>query len=115
MVILTIFIFGCTNTTKIPDDILSKQKMQAILWDMIQAERFSALPSQKDSSLKNSQDEKFKLYEQVFYIHKVSKDDFVKSYRYYLSRPDIARVIFDSIAVRAERQKANNYKAAPVK
>ena len=115
MAIVTIFIFGCTNTTKIPKGILSKQKMQVVLWDIIQAERFSALYLLKDSASNNSQIEKFKLYDQIFYIHKVSRDDFVKSYKYYLSRPDIAKIIFDSIAVRSERQRINNYKAAPVK
>lgn len=89
--------------------------MQIVLWDIIQAERFSVLFLLKDSAKMNVQLEKFKLYEQVFAIHKISKDDFIKSYKYYLSRPDISKVIFDSIAVKAERQKLDNYKLTPVK
>ena len=112
---LMIFIFGCTNTTKIPKDILSKKKMEVVLWDVIRAERFSTFFLLKDSASRNIQSDKFKLYDQVFSVHKVSKDDFIKSYKYYLSRPDIAKEIFDSIAVKAERQKTESYKSGPPK
>lgn len=115
LAIVSAFIFSCTNTTKIPNDILPKQKMQVVLWDIIQAERFSAMFLLKDSSSKNIQLEKFKLYDQIFYLHKVSKEDFIKSYKYYLSRPDLAKVIFDSISVKADRQREDSYKSAPVK
>ena len=113
--LMTFIVFGCSKANKAPDDILSKQKMEVVLWDIIQAERFSVLYLLKDSSSKNVQLEKFRLYDQVFNLHKVSKDDFIKSYKYYLGRPDIAKVIFDSIAVKAERQKADSYKSAPLK
>ena len=114
-VIVTIFLTGCTNTTKVPDDILPRKKMEVILWDMIQADRFNALFQIKDSASKNIELEKFKLYEQVFAIHKTSKDDFIKSYKYYLSRPDMAKVMFDSMTAKAERLKADNYRPVPLK
>jgi Domain of unknown function (DUF4296) len=112
LTVITILFFSCTNTTKVPKDVLPKKKMERVLWDIIQAERFSYLYLQKDSTLRNVQLQKFKFYDQIFAMHKVSKDDFVSSYKYYLSRPDLAKPIFDSIAARAERQKSINYKAA---
>jgi len=112
---ITGFIFGCTNNNKIPENILSSQKMERVLWDMIQADRFSALFLRKDSATKNVNLETLKLYEQVFQIHKVSRDNFVRSYKYYLSRPDLSKVIFDSISVKAERQKVNLYKTDSIK
>ena len=115
IILLTIFLTGCTNTTKVPDDIISKRKMEVILWDMIQAERFNALFQIKDSASKNIELEKFKLYDQVFAMHKTSKDDFIKSYKYYLSRPDMAKVILDSMTAKAERLKADNYRRVPIK
>ncbi|HET9277018.1 MAG TPA: DUF4296 domain-containing protein [Flavitalea sp.] len=115
VVMVTIFLTGCTNTTKVPDDILPRKKMEVILWDMIQADRFNALFQLKDSASKNVELEKFKLYEQVFAIHKTSKDDFIKSYKYYLSRPDMAKVMFDSMTAKAERLKADNYRPVPLK
>ena len=89
--------------------------MELVLWDIIQAERFSALFILKDSSTKNVELERFKLYDQVFSMHKVSREKFVESYKYYLRRPDIAKVIFDSMAVKAERQKSNNYRSDTLK
>lgn len=113
--LIIIFTAGCTDTTKVPANILAQNKMELVLWDMLLAERFSVLYQLKDSATKNVQLQKFELYDQVFAIHKISKDDFLKSYKYYLGRPDISKVMFDSISVRAERQKVNNYKRAPVK
>ena len=113
--VLIVFFFSCTNTTKVPNNILSKKKMELVLWDVIQAERFSALYLLKDSTKRNVELEKFKLYDQVFSLHKISREKFVESYKYYLSRPDIAKVIFDSITVKAERQKEASYRSDTAK
>jgi hypothetical protein len=109
---LVVFLLSCTNTTKTPPGIIAKQKMELILWDLIQADRFSTLFLARDSAKVNINLENIKLYQQIFDIHKISKDDFIKSYEFYLGRPDITKVIFDSIAVKAERQRANIYKPA---
>ena len=114
-VVLLFYLFSCTNAAKVPKDILSKNKMELVLWDIIQAERFSALFILKDSSTKNVELERFKLYDQIFSMHQVSREKFVESYKYYLRRPDIAKVIFDSMAVKAERQKTNNYRGDTLK
>ena len=111
---LVVFTIACTNTTKAPKDVISKQKMEDILWDLIQADRFSTLFLARDSAEVNINLENIKLYQRVFQIHKISKDDFIKSYKFYLSRPDITKVIFDSIAVKAERQRPDMYKPAAV-
>jgi hypothetical protein len=113
IVVLLGITIACTNTKKTPENILPKQKMQSVLWDMIQADRFSVLFVAKDSAKKNLQTENLKSYEKVFQIHQISKDEFVKSYKYYLTRPDLAKLIFDSIATKAERERANVYKTTP--
>jgi hypothetical protein len=109
LVILFIVLNGCSNKDSAPGDIISKEKMEAVLWDIVQAERFTATYLTKDSS-KNIQLENFKLYDQIFSIHQVKKDEFIKSYEFYLSRPDIARVLFDSLAARANRVREDMYK-----
>lgn len=115
LVIAVIFVVACTNTTKIPEHVLPQQKMEGVLWDMIQAERFSTLFLFKDSAKIDLTVEKFNLYEKVFQIHNVSKDQFINSYRFYLSRPDLAKVMFDSISAKAERIKNDRYKPVPTK
>lgn len=94
---------SCTDKDKIPAGVLPKDKMEKVLWDMIQAERY------RDTFVRDSANdlkkETFKLYAQVFEIHQISKDEFVKSYKFYMSRPDIARAMFDSLATRANRRR----------
>ncbi|THU31972.1 DUF4296 domain-containing protein [Niastella caeni] len=115
LVCLSAFVFclvSCTDKDKIPKGVLPKEKMQKVLWDMIQAERFRETFI-KDSS-QDLKAETFKLYAQVFEIHKVTKDEFVKSYKFYMSRPDIARDMFDSLATQANRRREELYKAKPL-
>lgn len=105
-------LISCTDKDKIPAGVLPKDKMQKVLWDVIQAERFRETFI-RDSS-KDLKAETFKLYAQVFEIHKVSKDEFVKSYKFYMSRPDIARDMFDSLASKANRVREDMYKPKPI-
>ena len=101
---------SCSKKNTIPSGIIGKDKMENILWDMIQADRFAAQYLVKDSLAIDLKKETFLLYDQVFQLNKVTKEEFVKSYNYYLSRPDITRVIFDSLATRANRRKDEVYK-----
>jgi len=105
-------LISCTDKDKIPAGVLPKDKMQKVLWDVIQAERYRETFI-RDSS-KDLKAETFKLYAQVFEIHKVSKDEFVKSYKFYMSRPDIARDMFDSLASKANRVREEIYKPKPI-
>lgn len=100
---------SCTNTAKIPPDIIPKERMENILWDMILADRFSSQFLLKDSLTKDIKLETFKLYEQVFQLNNTTKVAFVKSYKYYLNRPDITRIIFDSLAARGNRKRDTLY------
>jgi hypothetical protein len=106
------FLVCCTDKDKIPAGVLGKEKMEMVLWDMIQAERYRET-FVHDSS-KDLKAETFKLYAQVFEIHKISKDEFIKSCKFYMSRPDIARGLFDSLATKATRRREEMYKPKPI-
>lgn len=108
-IIIFCFGAGCTNQYKVPADILSREKMEAVLWDMIVADRYSSAILIKDTT-KNIREETFKMYEQVFSIHKVSQQQFVKSFKWYLERPDIAQVMLDSLAAGANRRREEMYR-----
>lgn len=115
LVCLSAFVWcliSCTDKDKIPAGVLPKDKMQKVLWDVIQAERYRETFI-KDSS-KDLKAETFKLYAQVFEIHKVTKEEFAKSYKFYMSRPDIARDMFDSLATQANRRREEMYKPKPL-
>lgn len=104
--LLLLLVLGCTNPQRVPSGIYPKEKMEAILWDMLLADRFSAQYLLKDSLKINVRDTTFKLYDQVFQVHKTTKEEFLKSYKFYLSRPDITKVMLDSLAARSNRNRS---------
>lgn len=103
--VLLVVVVACTNTQRVPSDIYPKEKMEAILWDMLLADRYSAQYLLKDSLKINVRDTTFKLYDQVFQVHRTTKEEFLKSYKFYLSRPDITKVMLDSLAARSNRSR----------
>src|SRR5690606_39128821 len=54
--------------------------------------------------------ETFLYYQKVFQLHGISHEEFLKSYDFYLGRPDILKVMFDSISAQAERSRGQLYK-----
>jgi hypothetical protein len=88
--------------------------MENILWDMIQADQFSAMYLVKDSAHLNIKTENLRLYQEVFRLHQVSREDFRKSFQYYQDRPDLIKTVFDSLLSRGNRLRTESYnKPAP--
>jgi hypothetical protein len=104
---LTFFI-SCGNKNKIPEGVLKPGKMQSVLWDVIKADAFTAEIIRKDSSKKTA-DVNLKLQQEIFTIHKITRNDFYKSYDYYKENPGKLKVIMDSMIIQAERNKARNF------
>lgn len=105
-----LMLVACTNKNKIPSDVLSYDEMEKVMWDMIQADRFSSQFLERDSvARKNIKTENLKLYEKVFQLHQITRDEFVHSFNFYLSRPDLNKVLFDTLSARANRRRAEVY------
>lgn len=105
--IATLFIvicFGCTNKTKVPKDILSKDQMRDVMWDLMQADVYAQSYIARDT-LKNLKKERTILFQQVFDLHKISRQEFNKSLDYYMGRPDLTQTIFDTLAARQARHR----------
>ncbi|RYY23487.1 MAG: DUF4296 domain-containing protein [Chitinophagaceae bacterium] len=114
IIILIFLAIACTDKTSVPSGIIGKDKMGNVLLDMIVADRYSTQFLTKDSAKINVEEETFRLYSQVFSIHNISREDFVKSYKFYLSRPDLSKVLFDSVTARANRVKDASYQPKDV-
>jgi hypothetical protein len=91
------FAISCTNKKKIPKDILQQQKMQAVLWDMISAGEFLSTFVLNKDSLVNKDSTSLKIYGQVFQVHRITKEQFEKSYSYYRDHPELIKEIVDSL------------------
>ena len=97
--VLQIFLFfsGCSGKKKIPGDILSKEKMQEVIWDMIRADEFVTIFIWKNDSAINRLAESSQLYDQVFSIHDITKVQFQKSLAFYRNHQDQLKIIIDSL------------------
>lgn len=91
---------SCVRKKKIPKDILPSPKMEAILWDMISAGEFlSAFVLTQDTSV-NKDSASLKVYGQVFQVHRITMEQFDKSFSYYRDHPELMKVIVDSLSGR---------------
>ncbi|MDB5203385.1 MAG: hypothetical protein JWQ27_2794 [Ferruginibacter sp.] len=97
------FLYSCGNSR--PSGVLAEDKMQEVLWDYVQADVFAKDFISKDSAL-NDTAENIKLQKQVFAAHKITREQFYKSYEYYLHHDNDMKVMLDSLLARQTRKKA---------
>jgi hypothetical protein len=107
-VLLVSLLAACANSDSIPGNVISKQKMETIIWQLVQSDEYVNIRSAKDTTKKIST-EKMKIYQQVFDLNGVSLAEFKKSYLFYMEHPNISKEMFDSISVRANRQHMDIY------
>jgi hypothetical protein len=108
MLMILAMALGCSDKNRVPSGVLPRQKMEDVLWDMIQADQYSSFLT-KDSAHIHLKEERLRLYEQVFLLHGVSRDQFRKSYDYYMAHPDLTQTLFDSLQAKGNRMRAESY------
>ena len=100
---------GCSDKNGVPGGILPRDKMEQVMWDMAQADQYAALYLAKDSAHIDRKAETMRLYEEVFRLHQVTREEFRKSYRYYLDHPALNQILFDSVIARGVRARSEMY------
>jgi hypothetical protein len=71
------------------------------------------LSKRKDSFRLSLKMKDLGLYQQVFQLHHVSRDDFRKSFQFYLDHPDITKTLIDSVLARGNRLRMESYTTPP--
>ena|SRR5436190_4154245 len=105
-IFLSISVFGCTRNDKIPKEIILQNEMRKIMWDLMRADAYVSDFIMKDSS-RDRKAESDTLYEKIFDIHSTTQETFKKSIAFYESRPDLLKVITDSL--RIDEKNAQQY------
>ena len=100
---------ACSDDKRVPADILPIDKMEQVMWDMTEADQYATVYVAKDSQHIDRKSETMRLYEEVFRLHDVSREQFRKSYRYYLDHPALNQELFDSIMARGVRARTEMY------
>ncbi len=107
LVILALF-FSCKSRDSIPEGVLGTQKMEKVMTDMLMSESFAESYLLLDTTKKR--DEWFTgELNKVLAIQDVTQDQFRKSLNYYKTRPDLFKVIIDTINARALRNRDRVY------
>jgi len=98
---------SCSDKNSVPAGVMPHEKMEAVMWDVIQSEQYSAAYLAKDSA--HLKLENLRLYDEVFRLHQISREEFRKSYQYYMGRADLAQVLFDSLLAKGNRLRTESY------
>lgn len=100
---------GCSDKNNVPGGVLPVEKMTQVMWDMAQADQLAAMNAAKDSTHGVRKEETMRLYEEVFRLHDVTREEFRKSYQYYLDHPALNQTLFDSVMARGTRARTELY------
>ena len=98
---------------KSSNDVLPKQKMEKVLWDVAQSGEFLngyvyfKHPEQNRAAVNDA------MLERVLKIHKVSKQQFLNTLEHYRKRPDEFKVVVDSIIIKQKRLTNSDTLSSP--
>ena len=90
-------------------EVLPFDTIKVVMWDLLNAEEFNNILIIKDSTLKKTKNN-LKLYQQVFFMHHLSKEQFYYSYQFYEQHPDQFKTLMDSVSSYGPRQRVTNNK-----
>lgn len=110
--VIFFFLWSC-STEKVPKDILPPEEMQAILYDVIRADELVDFSAFQDSTYRKFS-KRAALYDSVLTLHKISKENFQKSFQYYQGRPDLLRTMLDSLQSKVQIPADTSRKVKPV-
>ncbi len=109
MILLTVcVVLSCKDNNRVPKNIIQPDEMGKVLFALNMAEEFVNAYVAKDS-FRNKEQELQKEYQKVFLLYKVTKEDFEKSYEFYKIRPDIFKVMLDTLDARGQRRRVELY------
>jgi hypothetical protein len=106
--LILVVLASCTNRKKIPSGIIRQEMMGEILWDMALAEEYTINYLIKDT-LVTKEEKVTAEFEKILAIHSVSQEKFRKSLGFYKSRPDLMKVMMDTLHNRSQRNREQIY------
>lgn len=95
---------SCSRSREVPSDLIQKDRMGRILYDIglaeasVETEYYRDSSRNKDSLLRAQLDK-------VMAIHGTSRGDFRRSYDFYKRNPHIFKEVVDTLQARAQRNQ----------
>lgn len=110
IIALLLFCSSCNNKAEVPEGILPTEKMEQILLDMVRADEIINRQIYVDSVYK-TMGGRTRIYQDVFTKHKLTREQFQKSLNFYQNRPDLLKIVLDSMqseVKRAEQKRTDS-------
>lgn len=107
IIAISLFAIACSGDD-VPANLIPIDKMKTITWDMMRAGELAQDLYAKDTITINQKT--IMLYQQVFAVHGISKEDFYQSAKYYQAHPDLNEILVDSISAYSSRRRLELYK-----
>ena len=108
LVFLSLSLWSCSGAGFNSVDVIGKDRMANILYDIALAEAFVETYQLKDSSL-NKDSTLQKEIDLVLKYHGVEPVRFSKSYQFYQQHPKDFKILIDTANARAIRNRENSY------
>ena len=86
---------------KIPKEVLPPEKMGAVWYDVILADELTDFSSLTDSTFRKFS-KRTALYDSIFHIHAITKEQYRKSEKFYQDRPDLLKKILADMQKRVD-------------
>ena len=102
ILLIALFLMSCSKK----EDIIPPDKMEHILWDYVQADVYTNEFLKKDTCINiNADSNHLVILKGIFERHHTNKEDFYRSYTYYLKNPDLLTPVLDSIVAKQTRSR----------
>jgi hypothetical protein len=95
-----LFIVACSSKNKVPKNILPKQQMEDVLWDLLRGGEFLEIYRLPRDSSSDKKAIAQGWYDEIFRLHKTDRTSFQKSYTWYQQHPAIMKELLDSIGAK---------------
>ena len=95
-----LWLAACGRKQEMQGDILPPEKMEALLWDLMRADKYNQDYRFIVDTTLNRKETSIALYAEILDLHKVSQEQFRESFLYYRARPLELRALMDSIGRR---------------
>jgi hypothetical protein len=93
--LLILALFASCNNKQAPPEILPKEKMEKVLWELLQADEWAFYIHQLDTTARKQA--ALQHYAEVYRINGIDAKVFKQSYEYYSKRPALLSPVLDSV------------------
>lgn len=113
LLLLSFFVLSCSGNS-IPKDVFAPQKMTAVLYDIVLADEWVDFTRMHDSTYMNFS-KRAAVYDSVFQLHEINKEQYRKSMAYYQSHPDLLKEVLDSVKSKTDTTYERPLKKVKIK